>query len=79
MVYEAHKSEPKFKAAVDACHQQTITVPKMYGHDASVRVLIHRPKSLPTKNNAAIIFAHGGGAIGGDPEQNIPIASYMAN
>ena len=51
----------------------------MYGNDASVRVLIHRPKSLPAKNNAAIIFAHGGGAIGGDPEQNIPIASFMAN
>lgn len=61
------------------CHQQSFTVPKKYGNDAPVNVLVQRPKSLPAKNNAAVIFAHGGGAIGSCPEENVPYMSYLAN
>jgi len=42
-------------------------------------VLIHTPKSIKgTKGNVAFIDCHGGGCIGGSPDQNKAFCSFMA-
>ena len=56
-----------FQEYIDQCEHTEFKVPPRDGNDAEVSVLVHTPKHLVGKpNNAAIIYAHGGGAVSGD-------------
>ena len=55
-----------FQEKIDSCKHDSFNVPKEYGNDFEVPVIVHRPKSL-TGKSGAIIFAHGG-AIAGKAE-----------
>ena len=46
-----------------------ITVPIRDGNDVEVKVLVHTPKKIAgVKNNACIVYAHGGGVTSGSAE-----------
>ena len=64
---------PVLVEANEKCIHTKLTVPPRDGNDASVSVLVHTPKNLQSKgDNPAIIYAHGGGAIGGTAEMMQP-------
>jgi len=46
--------------------------------DADITVYMHRPKALPKKGCAAMIFVHGGGTISGTGRQHMPLYTAMA-
>jgi len=56
-----------------------MTVEKSNICDGDITVQVLRPKSLPEKNNAAMIFAHGGPGIAGTAEQFNPMFAFAAN
>jgi len=58
-----------FINAEEKCIHTKIEVPQRDGNDYSVPVLVHTPKRLESHHdNAAIIYAHGGGAVTGSAE-----------
>jgi len=72
----------KIPMFVDAVSKTTITkmtVEKSKICDGDILVHILRPKNLPEKNNAAMIFAHGGPGIAGTAEQFNPMFAFAAN
>jgi len=46
--------------------------------DGDITVYMHRPRTLPEKGCAAMIFAHGGGSTSGSAEQHIPVYALVA-
>ena len=49
-----------------SCDHTELNVPTKHDGDYAVRVLVHTPKELKSNsNNAAIIYAHGGGVVAG--------------
>jgi len=78
MPYIAQKFQTKFFQEKEAlCNHEEFKVPKDYGNDFEVPVLVHRPKSLNGKS-AAILFAHGGGVIAGKAEHFKEYCSALA-
>jgi len=78
MPYIAQKFQTKFyNEKIEICTHEEFKVPKEYGNDFEVPVIVHRPKSI-TGKSAAIIYAHGGVVIAGTAEQFKPHCSAMA-
>jgi len=48
-----------YQEKIDSCKHDIFKVPKDYGNDFEVPVIVHRPKSI-TGKTGAIVFAHGG-------------------
>ena len=70
---------PELAEASNACIHSKFEVPPRDGNDANVTVLVHTPKTLETaKGKAAVIYAHGGGAISGTAEMFQPWLSKYA-
>ena len=56
-----------FQGMIDQCVHTEFTVPIRDGNDYVVPVLVHTPKYLlENQLNAAMIYAHGGGCVGGE-------------
>ena len=56
-----------FQGSIDKCLHTEFKVPLRDENDFEVPVLVHTPKQLVGKSsNAAIIYAHGGGVVGGE-------------
>merc|ERR1711874_1964 len=69
---------PTFADNEDA-EEKKIEVATTHDGDFSVPVYVHTPKSLVnTNNNAAIIYAHGGGAVGLSAELYRPFLATLA-
>lgn len=71
----------KMPVLVDAVKKNIITelvVEKGSISDGDITVYMHRPKNLPKKGCAAMIFVHGGGAITGSARQFIPTYSILS-
>eukprot|EP00112_Aurelia_sp_Birch-Aquarium-sp1_P022080 Seg6109.4 transcript_id=Seg6109.4/GoldUCD/mRNA.D3Y31 product="hypothetical protein" protein_id=Seg6109.4/GoldUCD/D3Y31 len=70
---------PILAEAMESCTHSKFEVPARDGNDFAVPVLVHTPKILEGKQNkAAIIYAHGGGAVGGTAEMFKPWLSKFA-
>jgi len=67
---------PFFQEKVDGCSHETFKVPKDYGNECEVPVIVHRPKNLNGKS-AAIIFARGV-AVAGKAEDFKMLSSNLA-
>merc|ERR1712142_68145 len=78
MPYIAQKLQTKFfQEKEEMCTHEEFKVPKDYGNDFEVPVLVHRPKSLPSKSGS-IIYAHGGGLVAGKAEHFKGYCSALA-
>lgn len=64
---------PFFSDAIKKTVTTKLVIKKGANNDEEVNVLIHRPKALKGKCNAAVIFAHGGGFVAGDAEIFTPV------
>ena len=66
--------------ATARCIHTKFDVPPRDGNDYSVPVLVHTPKRLEsTKDNPAVIYAHGGGVVSGSAEMFKPWLSRSAD
>ena len=66
MLARLNNGQP-FQGMIDQCIHTEFTVPIRDGNDFEVPVLVHTPKYLLEKQlNAAMIYAHGGGCVGGE-------------
>jgi len=70
---------PMFVDAMGKTEITKLTVEKSKICDGDITVQVLRPKSLPEKGNAAMIFAHGGPGIAGTAEQFNPMFAFAAN
>merc|ERR1711953_326678 len=60
------KTDPVVVEAYASCSNSELAVPTKHDGEYNVKVLVHEPKSLAgEKNRPAIVYAHGGGCIGG--------------
>ena len=63
-----------------SCIHTKLEVPLRDGNDYAVPVLVHTPKSLEAKrDNPAVIYAHGGGAVSGTAEMFQPWLAQIAS
>jgi len=69
---------PMFADAVSKTDISKITVKKNVFCDADTTVYVLRPKSLPEKGCAAMIFSHDGPGIAGTAEQFNPMIAFSA-
>jgi len=70
---------PLYTEAESSCNQSTIAIPTSHDGEYNVKVLVHSPKSLASDNSkACIIYAHGGGVVGGTAAGYAGFLSYMA-
>jgi len=70
---------PLFTEAENSCNQSTLAIPTTHDGEYSVTVLVHSPKSLASdKSKPCIIYAHGGGCIGGTATGYAGFLSHMA-
>jgi len=70
---------PLFAEAENSCNQSTISVPTTHDGDYDVTVLVHSPKALASqKSRPCIIYAHGGGVVGGTASGYAGFLSHMA-
>jgi len=74
---ESFEKVPIFLDAVEKTVTTELVVKKGLISDGDITVYMHRPKTLPKKGCAAMIFVHGGG-IAGTARQHIPIYTFMA-
>eukprot|EP00112_Aurelia_sp_Birch-Aquarium-sp1_P011880 Seg2496.5 transcript_id=Seg2496.5/GoldUCD/mRNA.D3Y31 product="hypothetical protein" protein_id=Seg2496.5/GoldUCD/D3Y31 len=66
MMFVPMAQHPSLAEANNSCIHTKFEVPLRDGNDFAVPVLVHTPKTLEAnRDNAAIIYAHGGGAISG--------------
>jgi len=63
---------PIMAEAMDKTITTELIVKKGKISDADITVYMHRPKSLPKKGCPAMIFVHGGAAVGGSANDFIP-------
>ena len=64
----------------NSCFHTKFVVPPREGNDYAVPVLVHKPKSLTSKkDNAAVIYAHGGGVVSGTAEMMQPWLAQAAS
>jgi len=70
---------PVFTEAENSCDQSTLSVPTSHDGAYDVTVLVHSPKALSSdKSRACIIYAHGGGVVGGTAAGYAGFLSHMA-
>merc|ERR1711981_932410 len=70
---------PVFTEAENSCDQSTLSVPTSHDGAYDVTVLVHSPKALSSdKSRACIIYAHGGGVVGGTAAGYSGFLSHMA-
>jgi len=72
-------NHPLLAEAEQSCNQTTLAVPTSHCGEYQVSVLVHTPKAIASeKNRPCIVYAHGGGAVGGTATLYAPYMSYMA-
>jgi len=65
--------------AYASCDNTALEVPTKHDGEYNVKVLVHSPKSLAgEKNRPAIVYAHGGGCIGGSADMYKGFLAHMA-
>jgi len=70
---------PVILEAEQSCDQSSMKVPTTHDGDYDVTVLVHTPKAIAKEaSRACIIYAHGGGVIGGTADLYKGFLSYMA-
>jgi len=77
-ILEPIKKIPFFIEAMEKNVTTQLTVPKGKISDGDITVYMHRPKTLPEKGCAAMIYAHGGAAVAGSAKNCIPICALTA-
>jgi len=77
-VIEPMKKLPFFIDAMQKTVTTELTVKKGKISDADITVYMHRPKTLPQKGCAAMIFSHGGALIAGSAKGFIPLYAFTA-
>jgi len=75
---ESFGKVPMFLDAMEKTVTTELVVKKGLISDGDITVYMHRPKTLPKKGCAAMIFVHGGGTIAGTAKQHIPSFAFMA-
>merc|ERR1712061_313585 len=72
-------NHPWLTQAQDSCDQTTLSVPSSHCGDYNVSVLVHTPKAIShDTNRPCIVYAHGGGAIGGTADLYENFLAHMA-
>merc|ERR1712198_616809 len=72
-------TDPANVKAYAACDNTVLEVPTKHDGEYNVKVLVHSPKSLAgEKARPAIVYAHGGGCIGGSAEMYKGFLAHMA-
>ena len=70
---------PEYQEAANQVETQEIAVPTSHDGYFEVPVFVYTPKSLMGRgNNAAYIYAHGGGVIAGTAAQSKPVLDFTA-
>merc|ERR1711990_906778 len=70
---------PAYVEAYASCANTVLVVPTKHDGEYSVKVLVHAPKALAgEKSRPAIVYAHGGGCIGGSAEVYKGFLAHMA-
>jgi len=69
---------PIIADAVEKTVTSEFTVKKGAISDGDITVYVHRPKALPEKGCAAMLFVHGGGAIAGRAKDFVPTSAFMS-
>merc|ERR1712038_1979302 len=73
------KTDPVVVEAYASCNNSELAVPTKHAGEYHVKVLVHEPKSLTgEKNRPAIVYAHGGGCIGGTADLYENFLAHMA-
>merc|ERR1711962_17794 len=73
------KTDPAYVEAYASCNNSELAVPTKHEGEYNVKVLVHEPKSLAgEKNRPAIVYAHGGGCIGGTADLYEHFLAHMA-
>merc|ERR1711936_1502940 len=73
------KTGPAYVEAYASCNNSELAVPTKHDGEYNVKVLVHEPKSLAgEKNRPAIVYAHGGGCIGGTADLYEHFLAHMA-
>lgn len=68
-----------YKKCIEYCIHSEFRVPPIEGNNSEVPVLVHTPVSIAkADNNAAIIYAHGGGVVGGEASMFKGMLSNLA-
>merc|ERR1711936_1391284 len=72
-------TDPAYVEAYASCDNTMLEVPTKHDGEYSVQVLVHTPKSLAgEKNRPAIVYAHGGGCVGGSADMYKGFLAHMA-
>jgi len=72
-------TDPAYVEAYASCDNTVLEVPTKHDGEYNVQVLVHTPKSLAgEKNRPAIVYAHGGGCIGGSADMYKGFLAHMA-
>merc|ERR1712051_24886 len=72
-------TDPAYIEAYASCDNTVLEVPTKHDGEYNVQVLVHSPKSLAgEKSRPAIVYAHGGGCIGGTAEMYKGFLAHMA-
>jgi len=72
-------TDPAYVEAYDSCDNTVLEVPTKHDGEYNVKVLVHSPKSLAgEKSRPAIVYAHGGGCIGGSADIYKKFLAHMA-
>jgi len=72
-------TDPAYVEAYASCDNTVLEVPTKHDGEYNVQVLVHTPKAIAgEKNRPAIVYAHGGGCIGGSAEMYKWFLSHMA-
>jgi len=72
-------TDPAYIEAYASCDNTVLEVPTKHDGEYNVKVLVHAPKSLSgEKNRPAIVYAHGGGCIGGSADMYKGFLAHMA-
>merc|ERR1712156_598658 len=73
------KTDPAYVEAYASCNNSELMVTTKHDGEYNVKVLVHEPKSLAgEKNRPAIVYAHGGGCIGGTADLYENFLAHMA-
>jgi len=77
-IFESFKKIPIMADAMDKTITTELIVKKGKICDADITVYMQRPKNLPKKGCPAMVFVHGGAAVGGKGSDFIPAYAFMA-
>merc|ERR1711936_1506440 len=72
-------TDPAYVEAYASCDNTVLEVPTKHDEEYNVKVLVHTPKSLAGEaSRPAIVYAHGGGCIGGSADMYKGFLAHMA-